>query len=156
MVTRILMVCLGNICRSPVAEGILRQKLKDQGYESVQTDSAGTASYHVGEAPDARMRSTSKENGVDIDDLRAREFIQSDFDNFDFIYAMDQSNYNNILSLARSSEDEQKVMMILNEVNPGANEAVPDPYYGGDQGFQVVFNLLDKATDVIIDKYVKG
>ena len=153
---RILMVCLGNICRSPVAEGILRKKLHDQGFSSVQTDSAGTASYHLGEAPDHRMRSTSKENGVDIDDLRAREFVQSDFENFDLIYAMDQSNYNNILSLARSDEDEKKVRMILNEVKPGANEAVPDPYYGGDQGFQNVFELLDEATDIIIDKYVKG
>lgn len=149
------MVCLGNICRSPIAEGILRQKAKEQGLH-VQTDSAGTSSFHIGEAPDRRMRATAKSNGVDIDDLRARQFIPADFDRFDIIYAMDQSNYNNIISLAETDEEKEKVKLILNEINPGANQAVPDPYYGGDEGFQHVFDLLDEATDVIIDKYVKG
>lgn len=149
---KILMVCLGNICRSPIAEGILRQKVNEQGLD-ISTDSAGTSSFHVGESPDRRMRATAKDNGVDIDDLRARQFVQSDFDEFDLIYAMDQSNYNNILSLSRNADDENKVKMILNEVNPGANQAVPDPYYGGDEGFQHVFDLLDDATNVIIEKY---
>lgn len=152
---KILMVCLGNICRSPVAEGILRQKLIDQGFDHVFTDSAGTSSFHVGEAPDKRMRATAKVNGVNIDDLRARQFVAADFSKFDLIYAMDQSNYNNILSLATSKQDEEKVKMILNEVHPHSNQAVPDPYYGGDEGFQHVFDLLDEATDVIIEKYVK-
>ena len=153
---KILMVCLGNICRSPVAEGILRHKLIEQGYSHISTDSAGTSSFHVGESPDRRMRATAKENGIDIDDLRARQFVAADFDKFDLIYAMDQSNYNNILALASSADDEAKVKMILNEIEPGANKAVPDPYYGGDEGFQIVYDLLDEATDVIIDKYVKG
>lgn len=146
------MVCLGNICRSPIAEGILRQKVKDQGL-NIETDSAGTSSFHIGEAPDRRMRATAKQNGVDIDDLRARQFVPADFDRFDIIYAMDQSNYNNILSLAESEVEISKVKMILNEIQPGANQAVPDPYYGGDEGFQHVFDLLDEATDVIIEKY---
>mgnify|MGYP002620945401 CR=1 FL=1 len=150
------MVCLGNICRSPIAEGILRHKLSERGFTGVETDSAGTSAFHVGEAPDKRMRSTAKSNGVDIDDLRARQFIPADFDHFDLIYAMDQSNYNNIIALAQNEEEKEKVKMILNEVNPGANQAVPDPYYGGDEGFQHVFDLLDEATDVIIEKYVKG
>lgn len=149
---KVLMVCLGNICRSPIAEGILREKSNNQGL-SFETDSAGTSSYHVGEAPDARMRSTAKANGVDIDDLRARQFDVSDFDSFDIIYAMDTSNYNNIVALARDENDKEKVKMILNEIKPGANEAVPDPYYGGDEGFQHVFDLLDAATDKIIEKY---
>ena len=153
---KILMVCLGNICRSPIAEGILRHKLQEKGLDHVSTDSAGTSAFHVGEAPDRRMRSTAKINGIDIDDLKARQFVASDFDKFDMIYAMDQSNYNNILSLASSADDEAKVKMILNEINPGANNAVPDPYYGGDEGFQYVFDLLDEATDVIIEKYVQG
>lgn len=143
---------MGNICRSPIAEGILRQKVKDQGL-NIETDSAGTSSFHIGEAPDRRMRATAKQNGVDIDDLRARQFVPADFDRFDIIYAMDQSNYNNILSLAESEVEISKVKMILNEIQPGANQAVPDPYYGGDEGFQHVFDLLDEATDVIIEKY---
>ena len=149
------MVCLGNICRSPVAEGILRHKLVEIDRADVKTDSAGTSSYHIGEAPDSRMRVTSKKNGVDIDDLKARQFVKSDFDKFDLIYAMDSSNYNNIISLASDQDDIDKVRLILNEVNPGMNEPVPDPYFGGDQGFQDVFDLLDEATDVIIEKYVK-
>ena len=149
------MVCLGNICRSPIAEGILRQKINDLGIEGFETDSAGTSSYHIGEAPDARMRQTAKSNGVNIDDLAARQFLVSDYDEFDIIYAMDSSNYNNMLALARNEDDKAKVKLILNEINPGANNAVPDPYYGGDEGFQHVFDLLDHATDVIIEKYVK-
>jgi protein-tyrosine phosphatase len=152
---KILMVCLGNICRSPIAEGILRQKIQDQNIEGFDTDSAGTSAYHLGEAPDSRMRQTAKANGVNIDDLQARQFIQSDYDFFDLIYAMDSSNYNNMIALARNERDKVKVKLILNEVSPGVNSAVPDPYYGGDEGFQNVFDLLDEATDVIIEKYVK-
>jgi len=153
MLMKIVMVCLGNICRSPVAEGILRHKLHNLGLDSITTDSAGTSSYHIGEAPDRRMRATSHENGVNIDDLKARQFVPSDYDNFDIIYAMDSSNYNDIVAQARTEEEKSKVKLILNEINPGMNQAVPDPYYGGDDGFQHVFDLLDKATDVIIDKY---
>ena len=149
------MVCLGNICRSPIAEGILRQKIQDQGIIDVYTDSAGTSSYHIGEAPDSRMRQTAKANNVNIDDLSARQFVVDDYDEFDLIYAMDSSNYNNMIALARNEDDKSKVKLILNEINPGANNAVPDPYYGGDEGFQHVFDLLDNATDVIIEKYVK-
>lgn len=149
------MVCLGNICRSPIAEGILRHKLKSQGITHVETDSAGTSSFHVGEAPDRRMRATAIQNGVDIEDLRARQFVPADFDRFDLIYAMDQSNYNNIIALAQTEDEKNKVRLILNEIEPEANKAVPDPYYGGDEGFQHVFDLLDEATNVIIEKYVK-
>jgi protein-tyrosine phosphatase len=146
----ILMVCLGNICRSPLAEGILRSKVKKLDL-NVAIDSAGTSNFHVGDAPDSRMRATAKSFGISIDDLRARQFVVEDFDNFDIIYAMDSSNYNNICSLARSSEDKEKVRLILNELESGTNKAVPDPYYGGEQGFIEVYNLLDLATDKIIE-----
>lgn len=148
---KVLMVCLGNICRSPIAEGILRHKAAEQGIE-VETDSAGTSAFHVGEAPDSRMIATAKNNGIDITDLKARQFIPADFDRFDLIYAMDRSNYNNILSLANSDEERNKVIMILNESNPGSNDEVPDPYYGGDQGFQHVIDLLDEAVDKVIER----
>lgn len=151
---RILMVCLGNICRSPIADGLLRRKISEQRLNAT-VDSAGTAAYHVGEAPDPRMRETGKSLGTPIDDLRARQFEVSDFDRFDLIYAMDRSNYNNILKLARNKSDENKVFMILNEANPGKNLEVPDPYYGGDQGFIEVYKMLDVATDKIIEKHLK-
>ena len=150
---KILMVCLGNICRSPIAEGILRHKLEEKGINNVETDSAGTASYHVGEAPDKRMQATALKNGVDISDLKARQFVQSDYDNFDLIYAMDESNLENMLSLARNEADKAKVQLILNEYQPGENMEVPDPYYGGDSGFQHVFDLLDESVEVLIQKH---
>ncbi|MCG8575821.1 MAG: low molecular weight phosphotyrosine protein phosphatase [Flavobacteriales bacterium] len=151
MKTRVLMVCLGNICRSPIAEGILRDRVQKEGLD-IETDSAGTSSFHVGEKPDSRMRAAALKNGIDISDLRARQFVVSDFDEFDIIYAMDRSNYNNIMALARNAEDEAKVRMILNESNPGMNYEVPDPYYGGDQGFQDVIDMLNDAMDVVIQK----
>ncbi|MFT5779013.1 MAG: protein-tyrosine phosphatase [Crocinitomicaceae bacterium] len=148
---KILMVCLGNICRSPVADGLLRKKVHEAGLD-VEVDSAGTANYHVGESPDSRMCATAKDLGCPIDDLRARQFIAEDFELFDRIYVMDESNQTNVLSLARTDEDRKKVMLLLNESHPGQNLEVPDPYYGGDQGFIDVFNMLDEATDVIMNQ----
>ncbi len=147
------MVCLGNICRSPIAEGILRHKLNEKGIRHVITDSAGTAGYHVGESPDRRMQATALKNGVDISDLRARQFVQSDYDKFDLIYAMDESNKQNILSLARNGNDEKKVRMILNEFHSTEDIEVPDPYYGGDEGFQHVFDLLNDSIEILIQKH---
>ena len=148
---KILMVCLGNICRSPMADGLLRKKINEFGLNAV-VDSAGTSNYHIGEQPDARMRETARSLGCPIDDLRARQFVQSDFDEFDIIYAMDQSNLNNMKRLARNDQDISKLKLILNESQPGENLEVPDPYYGGEQGFLKVYNMLDLATDVIIKK----
>jgi len=143
------MVCLGNICRSPIAEGILRYKANEYGL-SIETDSAGTSNYHIGNPPDPRMILTASKNGIDISDLRARQFVAADFDRFNLIYAMDESNYENILNLAKSEEDRKKVMLILNEVHPNSNNEVPDPYFGGDQGFQHVIDLLNVAVDKLI------
>lgn len=148
---KILMVCLGNICRSPLAEGILREKLMINKL-NVLVDSAGTSGLHTGERPDSRMCETAKTFDLNIDDLTSRKFVVQDFDTFDIIYAMDSSNYSNILALVRTTEDKSKVHLILNELYPNKNMAVPDPYYGGEQGFIDVYNLLNEATDKIIEK----
>ncbi len=152
---KVLMVCLGNICRSPMADGLLRKKVKEENLD-VEVDSAGTSDYHIGAAPDHRMRATAKKLGCPIDELRARQFSVQDFDQFDLIYAMDTSNYNNILALSRNENDTAKVHLILNELYPEENRAVPDPYFGGEQGFIDVFNMLDEVTDVVINKLKNG
>jgi low molecular weight protein-tyrosine phosphatase len=151
--TRILMVCLGNICRSPLAEGIL--KSKNFNFKTF-IDSAGTGAYHISEKPDKRSIAIAKENGIDITDQRARKFLHEDFDEFDFIYVMDNSNYADVIALARDDNDKSKVKLILNEVFPNENSDVPDPYYGGDLGFKNVYNMLDNACDVIVKKLNKN
>ena len=146
---KILMVCLGNICRSPLAQGLLESKVNES---KVYTDSAGTAAYHVGNSPDERSIEVAKKHGIYINNQRARKFVIEDFEKFSIIYAMDDSNYQNILKLARNKDDENKVKMILNEVYPSKNLSVPDPYYGGNQGFENVYNMLDKACEIIADR----
>jgi len=147
---KILMVCLGNICRSPLAEGILQSKL-DANFFSV--DSAGTAAYHIGELPDQRSIAVAKKHGIDISNQKARKFDIKDFIEFDVIYAMDKENYQNICSLAKNKTELQKVKMILDKVKPSQNLSVPDPYYGGDDGFQNVYQLLDEACEKISKNY---
>jgi protein-tyrosine phosphatase len=147
---KILMVCLGNICRSPLAEGILQSKLYVNFFS---VDSAGTAAYHIGELPDQRSIAVAKKHGVDISNQRARKFDVKDFIEFDVIYAMDKENYQNICSLAKKDAEIHKVKMILNEVNPSQNLSVPDPYYGGVKGFQNIYQLLDEACEKISKNY---
>ena len=142
------MVCLGNICRSPLAEGILEHKVKQQGLEW-EIDSAGTGAYHAGELPDARSIAVAKKYGIDLTNQRARQFKVADFDSFDKIYVMDASNYRNIMRLARNEADKAKVELIRNVVRPNWNEQVPDPYWN-DNGFEEVFQMLDEACDHII------
>lgn len=149
---KVLMVCLGNICRSPLAEGILKSKVSS---DKVFVDSAGTAAYHVGNLPDSRSIQIADAYGIDIRNQRARAFKVDDFESFDFIYAMDKSNYNNIVSLAKNELDRSKVKMILNELHPNQNQEVPDPYYGGNQGFENVYQLLDASCDLIAKKITK-
>lgn len=146
---KVLMVCLGNICRSPLAEGILRHKATK---ETIEVDSAGTSNYHIGEAPDPRSIAIAGKYGIDIRSQRGRQFQVSDFTEFDLIYAMDQSNYQHIVAMAPDETTRNKVHMILNELYPGENMDVPDPYYGGDQGFENVFRMLDLACDKILNK----
>ena len=134
-----------------MADGLLRKKVNAHKLD-VFVDSAGTAAYHIGEKPDARMRKTAKSFGVDLEPLRARKFISQDFDEFDIIYAMDKSNRENILAIARNESDKMKVEMILNELEPGKNKDVPDPYYGGEKDFLEVYELMDAATDKVIER----
>lgn len=141
------MVCLGNICRSPLAQGILESKVNP---EDVEVDSAGTGAYHVGELPDKRSIQVANKYGIDLTSQRARQFKVSDYDDFDLIYVMDQSNRNNVLQLARDENDRNKVRLILDEIDPNANLEVPDPYFGGDSGFEHVYQLLNDACDRII------
>ena len=143
---KILMVCLGNICRSPLAEGILAKKCN---HLPIIVDSAGTSAYHVGLAPDKRSQHTASVNNINIGNQRARELNSLDIETFDLIYVMDASNYTNTLKLAKSKEDKKKIHLILNASNLGQNMSVPDPYYGGDQGFKNVFDLLNDACEAI-------
>lgn len=146
---KVLMVCLGNICRSPMADGLMRKKVQEHGLDVV-VDSAGTGDWHVGDPPDSRMIETAKRNGVPIDDLRGRQFKVADFDEFDRIVVMDKSNFANVTKLARDEKDVQKVELFLNLTHPGKDLEVPDPYFGGDEGFQDVFDMLDAGTDVLL------
>jgi len=146
---KILMVCLGNICRSPLAQGILEAKVNP---DKVFVDSAGTAAYHIGNLPDQRSILVAAKYGLNIRNQRARKFVAEDFDEFDYIYAMDESNYDNILMLARDKEDEQKMKLILNELHPNSNKSVPDPYYGGSKGFEKIYKMLDGACSVIAER----
>lgn len=148
---KVLFVCLGNICRSPLADGLLRRKVKEQGL-AIEVDSAGTANYHVGEAPDSRMIATAKKFGTDISFLRGRQFVKQDFCEFDLIYVMDQSNYANVVRLASNQDERSKVNLLLNELTPDSNDEVPDPYYGSQRDFDYVYELLDQATDKVIEK----
>ena len=145
------MVCLGNICRSPVAEGILRSKLLSHDLD-IEVDSCGTANYHIGAAPDPRMIQVSKENGIDISTLTARQFCLEDFNRFDVIYTMDKNNYNDVRALAQSERDARKIRMLLEENGQSKNKNVPDPYYGSLSDFRAVFELLDEHMDLIVDK----
>jgi protein-tyrosine phosphatase len=149
MPVKILMVCLGNICRSPLAEGILASKLPKDKFI---IDSAGTGDYHIGKQPDVRSIAIAKKNGLDISKQKARQFTEKDFSDFDYIYAMDQTNQINILELAKTKEDKAKVNLILNELFPDENVDVPDPYFGLENGFANIYQLLDEVCEVIAEK----
>ncbi len=144
------MVCLGNICRSPLAHGILEYKIKLNKLDNIEVDSAGTGSWHIGNKPDQRSIEIANKNGISIQNQRARQITAVDLIEFDVIYAMDSSNYKDIKKLDSSEKNQHKIKLILDEVNSVNNNNVPDPYYGGDNGFEHVFELLDKACNSII------
>lgn len=145
------MVCLGNICRSPLAEGLLASKLpKDQFI----VDSAGTGHWHVGKQPDERSIAVAKLNGLDISKQKGKQFSVSDFDNFDYIYVMDNTNYKDVLRLAKTEAHRNKVKLILDEMFPGENVDVPDPYYGMQNGFTTLYTMLDETCDIIAQKLI--
>lgn len=146
------MVCLGNICRSPMAKAILTKKLEEKNITRVEVDSAGTSDYHIGGKADQRTVESGKKHGIDLSSHRGRQFSRRDFDTFNLIFAMDRENYSDIVDQANSEEERKKVKLILNEINPGTNSSVPDPWFGGEKDFEKVFHLLDKACDIIIEK----
>jgi len=146
MKTKILMVCLGNICRSPLAEGILKSKIDLSKHEVA---SAGTGHWHVGDSPDPRSIEVAKKHGLDITDQKGKQFSTYDFEIYDHIFVMDNSNYHDVIKLAKTEKEKQKVHRILNEIFPGENVDVPDPYHGGDDGFEKVYQMLDQACEAI-------
>ncbi len=146
------MVCLGNICRSPLAEGILTSKLPKHKFT---VDSAGTDSWHIGHQPNNRSIVIAKKNKLDISQQKGRQLTTSDFDTFDYIYVMDNSNYRDVIQLANNPKQSEKVQLILNELFPNENIDVPDPYFGLPNGFDTVYKMLDEACDVIANKLIE-
>lgn len=146
----ILMVCLGNICRSPLAQGIMEMYLEEKGLDW-KVDSAGTGSWHIGEKPDRRSIQIAQKHDIDISLQRGRQFTMADFDHFDLILVMDASNYNDVVRLAPNDSAKEKVQLILNYAFPNSNRAVPDPYF--DNGFEEVYGLLNLAIDNIVNLY---
>ena len=148
---KILFVCLGNICRSPLAEGIMLH-LNEKHNLNFTIDSAGTSNYHIGEAPDKRTVANAKKHNVDLSPLRARQFKASDFNDFDKIFVMDKSNLKNVLALAKNENHIKKVDLLLNLSNPNSHLEVPDPYYGGEEGFENVFKMVWDACEGLTKK----
>ncbi|WP_413999010.1 low molecular weight protein-tyrosine-phosphatase [Flavobacterium sp. W1B] len=152
MSVKILMVCLGNICRSPLAEGILSSKLPKDKF---RVDSAGTGSWHIGQSPDVRSIATAKKYDIDISNQRGKQFQKSDFETYDYIYVMDQSNYENVIELSENPDQKNKVKIILDELFPNENVDVPDPYFGLPNGFEIVYKMLDEVCDIIAEKLIE-
>ena len=143
------MVCLGNICRSPLAQGILEKKSKENNTK-IYVDSAGTAGFHIGSSPDLRSINIAKKNNIDISDQKSRKFSTYDFKEFDKIFVMDTSNYRDLIRLCSNQKECNKIQLILKNTDPEKNLSVPDPYYGEEDGFEKIFRLLEKACSKII------
>ena len=152
MSVRILMVCLGNICRSPIAEGIMASKLPS---DTFTVDSCGTGNWHIGQQPDLRSISVSKKYGLDISTQKCRQIETTDFDTFDYLYVMDGSNYSDVVALSQNDSQKNKVALILNELFPNENRDVPDPYFGLENGFELVYEMLDETCEVISKKLIE-
>lgn len=149
---KILMVCLGNICRSPLAEGILQQKAFKAGL-TWSIESAGTNNYHTGEPPHPLSQKVAKMNGIDISQQRARRFSAEDLDHYDRIYALAEDVMDDMKRIAKHRFNRNKVDLLMNELYPGKNMDVPDPWYGPEPGYHEVFALIERACDAIIEKY---
>lgn len=149
------MVCLGNICRSPIAEGVLKHKFQQKNIEAI-VDSAATGSWHVGEQPDYRAYSVSKKNGIDISQQKGRQIDKKDFDKYDRIFVMDREIRDNVMKVARNNEDKRKVDYLMNVLDKDSNRPVPDPYFGGQEGFENVFAMIDEACEKICEMIVSG
>lgn len=152
MPVKILMVCLGNICRSPLAEGLLAAKLpKDKFF----VDSAATGCSHIGHNPDKRSIFTAQKKGLDISNQKARQFSSRDFEDFDYIYVMDNSNFDAVIELAKNDDHKKKVQLILDNLFPGDNVDVPDPYYGLQNGFDLIYEMLDETCAILAKKLLE-
>jgi protein-tyrosine phosphatase len=151
---KILFVCLGNICRSPLAEGIMKDKIYRFGLDA-EIDSAGFESFHVGDGADPRSSETARRHGISLDSHVARKFTTKDFDTYDRIFVMDRYNHQDVMRLARNENDRIKVDYILNLTYPGENREVPDPYYGGRDGFERTFGMLDSACHILLEEIKK-
>lgn len=153
----VLFVCMGNICRSPTAEGVFRHVVKQAGMQDqIKIDSAGTHAYHVGESPDKRSQAKARENGVDLSAQRARKAMAEDFDRFDYIIAMDRSNLEDLKRLASNEEQRQKISLFMDYADDWGNSEVPDPYYGGSNGFQEVFDMVTSASEGLLEHIKKN
>jgi protein-tyrosine phosphatase len=152
---KILMVCLGNICRSPLAEGILKDKIKKAGL-NWEVDSAGTNGYHVGQQPHRFSQKVAKKWGIDISSQQCRNFTKSDFEKFDKIYAMSNDILDEIKLLSKDKYDSSKVDLLLNECYPGENRDVPDPWYGGEEGYYPVYDMIEAACEAIVQHALTG
>ncbi len=152
---KVLFVCLGNICRSPLAEAIFKHKVKERGLEhQIEADSCGTSNYHIGDNPDPRTIANAKKNGVSINHC-GRQLSVEDIESFDYILAMDSSNFSNIHRLLKDEKHKPKIQM-MRDYDPQGKGDVPDPYYGGEKGFQEVFDILDRTMDRFLDKLAEG
>jgi protein-tyrosine phosphatase len=146
---KILMVCLGNICRSPLAEGILKDKVRKAGLDWI-VDSAGTSNYKNGDPPHELSQKVAKHYGIDICEQYCRQFTKDDMINFDKIYVMDKQNYYDVKRISKDLWDESKVEMLLNLLHPSENREVPDPWFGEEEDYYKVYGMIDKACDKII------
>ena len=149
----VIFVCLGNICRSPMAHGIFRDKAAKAGLD-VQIESAGTSGYHNGQPSDERAIATLKSKGINILDLRSRLFIESDFDDYDYIFTMDESNQDNVMLMADDIGHNNTPEMVMDLSFPNEGISVPDPYYGGATGFEDVYLMLDGALDILVERLI--
>lgn len=148
---KVLMVCLGNICRSPLAEGILRNKAEKAGLNWT-LDSAGTSAHNIGCSPHILSQKVALENGIDISKHQCRNFVKEDVLSYDKIYVMDEENYSDVRRIAGNLWEETKIDYLMNELFPGENKIIFDPWYGGEEGFYQVYDLMDKACEAIVEK----
>jgi protein-tyrosine phosphatase len=152
---KILMVCLGNICRSPLAEGILQDKALKAGL-TWSVESAGTNSYHIGDPPHPLSQKVARINGIDISNQRKRQFTCTDFEIYDKIYALSEDVMDEIRLIAGKKFDPKKIDLLMNELYPGKNMDVPDPYYGSEEGYIKAYGLIEKASEAIVKKYLSA
>jgi protein-tyrosine phosphatase len=151
----VLFICMGNICRSPTAEGVFRHLIQQEGYDSwITTDSAGTHAYHIGEKPDHRAQQTALGRGIDLSGLRARKAVENDFNEFDYLLAMDDDNYRLLENICPAGL-ENKLNLFLDFSKEHSETQVPDPYYGGDHGFEHVFDLVESASRGLLEDIIK-